>query len=67
VTLEQAIAFSEMGDRLFHELADRMATQHQYRLLFEHKLRADLFEQIQVAAAVYISACLGAGTGDRIR
>jgi hypothetical protein len=58
VTLEQAMAFSEMGDRLFHELAERMATHHQYRLLFEHKLRADLFEQIQVAAAGYISACL---------
>jgi hypothetical protein len=58
VPTDQAIAFSEMGDRLFHELAARMATNHQYRLLFEHKLKSDLFEQIQVAAAGYIAACL---------
>jgi hypothetical protein len=58
VSQEQAMAFSEMGDRLFGELAERMATQHQYRLLFEHKLRSDLFQHIQVAAAGYIAACL---------
>jgi hypothetical protein len=51
-------AYSELGDRLFNELAERMATKHQYRLLFEHKLRSELFQQIQFAAANYISACL---------
>lgn len=55
---KQAIAFSELGDRLFDELADRIATKRQYRLLFEHRLKPDLFQQIQVAAAGYISACL---------
>lgn len=55
---EQAIAFSELGDRLFDELADRMATKRDYRLLFEHKLQPELFQQIRVAAAAYICACL---------
>ncbi|MCX7593681.1 MAG: hypothetical protein N2235_07960 [Fischerella sp.] len=56
--LEQAIAFSELGDRLFDELSDRISTKRQYRLLFEHKLKPELFQQIQIAAASYISACL---------
>ncbi|PLZ28736.1 hypothetical protein [Fischerella thermalis] len=56
--LEQAIAFSELGDRLFDELSDRISTKRQYRLLFEHKLKPELFQQIQIAAAGYISACL---------
>jgi hypothetical protein len=56
---EKAIAFSELGDRLFNELADRIATQPQkHRLLFEHKLAPELFQQIRVAAATYICACL---------
>ncbi|WP_414574918.1 hypothetical protein [Anabaena sp. CCY 9402-a] len=55
---EQAIAFSELGDRLFDELADKMATRRDYRLLFEHTLPLELFQQIQFAAAAYISACL---------
>lgn len=55
---ERAIAFSQLGDKLFNELAERMATQHQYRLLFEHTLQPELFQQIKVAAAGYISACL---------
>ncbi|YAF97347.1 MAG: hypothetical protein AB3A66_06705 [Nodularia sp. CChRGM 3473] len=55
---EQAIAFSELGDRLFDELADKIATRRQYRLLFEHTLKPELFQQIRVAAAGYISACL---------
>jgi hypothetical protein len=55
---EQSLAFSALGDRLFNELAQRMATRHDYRLLFEHTLRPDLFAQIQMAAAGYISACL---------
>jgi hypothetical protein len=58
-TLEESIAFSELGDQLFNELAERMGTSHDYRLLFEHKLRSDLYEQIQLAAAGYISAVLG--------
>jgi hypothetical protein len=52
------MAFSRLGDQLFDELAERIATAHQYRLLFEHKLKPELFQQIQVAAAGYISACL---------
>ncbi|MDJ0734834.1 MAG: hypothetical protein QNJ47_12325 [Nostocaceae cyanobacterium] len=55
---QQAILYSELGDRLFNELADKMATKHQYRLLFEHKLKPELFQQIQFAAANYICACL---------
>ena len=55
---EQSLAFSALGDRLFNELAHRMATRHDHRLLFEHTLRPDLFAQIQMAAAGYISACL---------
>lgn len=55
---EQAIAFSELGDRLFDELADKMATKRDYRLLFEHTLQPELFQQIRFAAAAYISACL---------
>ncbi len=58
-TIEESIAFSELGDQLFNELAERMGTSHDYRLLFEHKLRSDLYEQIQLAAAGYISAVLG--------
>ncbi|EKQ67577.1 hypothetical protein OsccyDRAFT_3858 [Leptolyngbyaceae cyanobacterium JSC-12] len=57
-TQEQAIAFSQMGDRLFNELASRIATRHDYRLLFEHTLKPELFQQIQIAAAGYISSCL---------
>jgi hypothetical protein len=53
-----SLAFSQMGDKLFNELADKIATRHQHRLLFEHKLKPELFQQIQVAAAGYISACL---------
>ncbi len=52
------ITYSELGDRLFNELAEKIATKHQYRLLFEHKLKPELFKQIQFAAANYISACL---------
>jgi hypothetical protein len=57
---EEAMAFSELGDRLFNQLASRMATSHDHRLLFEHKLREDLFGQIRLAAAGYISAVLDA-------
>jgi hypothetical protein len=55
---DRAIAFSQLGDKLFNELAERIATKHQYRLLFEHTLKPELFQQIRVAAAGYISACL---------
>ncbi|MCC5637276.1 hypothetical protein LC593_15685 [Nostoc sp. CHAB 5844] len=55
---DRAIAFSQLGDKLFNELAQRIATRHQYRLLFEHTLKPELFQQIRVAAAGYISACL---------
>ncbi len=55
---ERAIAFSQLGDQLFDELADRIATRQQYRLLFEHRLKPELFQQIRVAAAGYICACL---------
>jgi hypothetical protein len=55
---ERAIAFSQLGDKLFNELAEIIATKHQYRLLFEHTLKPELFQQIRVAAAGYISACL---------
>jgi hypothetical protein len=58
VKSETALAFSQMGDQLFNELADKIATRHDYRLLFEHTLKPELFQQIQVAAAGYISACL---------
>lgn len=58
ITPEAAMAFSELGDRLFNELASRIATSHEHRLLFEHKLRDDLFAQIRLAAATYISAVL---------
>jgi hypothetical protein len=54
-----AIVYSQLGDQLFYELASRMATRHDYRLLFEHKLDPKLFQQIQIATATYISACLG--------
>lgn len=54
----EAIAFSQLGDQLFDELAARMATRRDYRLLFEHTLKPKLFQQIQFAAAGYISACL---------
>ncbi|UBF26403.1 hypothetical protein K9N68_33720 [Kovacikia minuta CCNUW1] len=57
-TGEEAIAFSQLGDQLFNELASKIATRHDYRLLFEHTLRPELFRQIQIAAAGYISACL---------
>jgi hypothetical protein len=58
-TDEKAIAFSERGDQLFNELADRIANRpKQYRHLFEHKLDSALFQHIRVAAATYISACL---------
>jgi hypothetical protein len=53
-----AMKFSHVGDELFDELAARMATNRQYRLLFEHKLEPELFAQIQLAAAGFISACL---------
>lgn len=59
VEYEQAMAFSEMGDRLFNELASRMATTHDYRLLFEHKLKENLYAQVRLAAATYISEVLG--------
>jgi hypothetical protein len=55
---ERAIAFSQLGDRLFDELADKIATNRQYRLLFEHTLKPELFQQIRIAAAGYISVCL---------
>lgn len=55
---QEAMTFSDLGDQLFNQLADRMATRHEHRLLFEHKLQADLFEQIRMAAAGYISAVL---------
>ncbi len=55
---DRAIAFSQLGDQLFDELADKIATKRDYRLLFEHTLRPELFQQIRVAAAGYISACL---------
>ena len=58
-THEEAIAFSELGDQLFNELAGRMATCHDHRLLFEHQLRSDLFEAIRLAAAGYISEVVG--------
>lgn len=58
-TNAEAIAFSQLGDQLFNELASRMATRHDYRLLFEHKLKPELYQQIRIAAAGYISACLG--------
>jgi hypothetical protein len=57
-TTGYAYAFSELGDRLFNELADKIATRRQYRLLFEHTLKPELFQQIRIAAAGYISACL---------
>ena len=41
-TRAESLAFSELGDRLFNELAGRMATSHDYRLLFEHQLRSEL-------------------------
>lgn len=59
VISEEAMRFSELGDSLFNELADRMATHHEHRLLFEHALKPELFEQIRVAAAGYISSVLG--------
>lgn len=55
---EKAIEFSYLGDRLFEELAQKIATKRQYRLLFEHTLKPELFKQIRVAAAKYISTCL---------
>lgn len=55
---EEVIAFSQLGDYLFDELASRMATHRDYRLLFEHTLKSELFRQIQIAALGYISACL---------
>ena len=61
-TSEEAMAFSERGDQLFNELAGRIATSHKHRLLFEHKLQSDLFAQIRLAAAGYISAVLGSPT-----
>jgi hypothetical protein len=54
----EAIAFSQMGDLLFDELASKMATRRDYRLLFEHTLKPELFQQIRIAAAGYVSACL---------
>ena len=36
-TSEEAMAFSRRGDQLFNELAGRMATSHDYRLLFQGK------------------------------
>jgi pyrroloquinoline-quinone synthase len=60
ITSSQALAFSQEGDRLFNELADRIANQpKQYRLLFEHRLKPEFFQDIKIAAANYISACLG--------
>ncbi len=61
-TTQEAMAFSERGDQLFNELAGRMATRHDYRLLFEHQLRSDLFAKIRIAASGYISAVLGCPT-----
>jgi hypothetical protein len=61
-TAEEAMAFSKRGDELFNELSERMATSHDYRLLFEHQLRSDLFSQVRLAAAGYISAVLGCPT-----
>lgn len=59
ISTTDAIVYSQLGDQLFNELASRMATRHDYRLLFEHTLDQKLFQQIRVAAATYISACLG--------
>ncbi|ACC83186.1 hypothetical protein [Nostoc punctiforme] len=58
VEYDRAITFSQLGDQLFDELADKIATRRQYRLLFEHTLKAELFQQIRIAAAGYISGCL---------
>jgi hypothetical protein len=58
ISQADALAFSELGDTLFNQLAAKMATQHDYRLLFEHRLKPDLFAHIQTAAAGYISAVL---------
>ncbi|MBE9044253.1 hypothetical protein IQ255_07535 [Pleurocapsales cyanobacterium LEGE 10410] len=56
----QALAFSQEGDRLFNELADRIANRpKKHRLLFEHQLKPELFQDIKIAAAKYISTCLG--------
>ena len=55
---DRAMAFSELGDQLFDELAARIGTHREYRLLFEHRLQPDLFAQIRLAAASYISAVL---------
>lgn len=55
---DKSIEFSHLGDRLFDELAERIATKRQYRLLFEHTLKPQLFEQIRMAAASYICTCL---------
>jgi pyrroloquinoline quinone (PQQ) biosynthesis protein C len=60
ITNSQALAFSQEGDRLFNELAERIANQpKQYRLLFEHRLKPEFFQDIKIAAANYISVCLG--------
>ena len=58
ITSKDAKTFSELGDTLFTELAERMATRHDYRLLFEHTLKPELFTQIRLAAADYISTVL---------
>lgn len=58
ITSKAASRFSELGDTLFAELAERMATRHDYRLLFEHTLKPELFAQIRLAAADYISTVL---------
>lgn len=55
---EKSIEFSHLGDKLFDELAEIIATKRQYRLLFEHTLKPQLFEQIRIAAASYICTCL---------
>ena len=60
ISKSQALAFSQEGDRLFNELADKIANKpKQYRLLFEHELKTEIFQNIRIAAANYISACLG--------
>lgn len=58
-TYDEAMAFSERGDQLFNELAAQMATRHDYRLLFEHTLKPELYAHVRLAAAGYISSVLG--------
>lgn len=52
------LEFSNFGDEHFSRLAAKFPDSPRRRLLIEHRLDPERYEQIRLAAAVYVSCCL---------